>query len=493
MCRCAKSFSRTRTPLVLSALFCLTLTAGVSTATAQTKTSLEFKVNPPAEQIKLAINQTVGLNFAEPVKRAACANDQVASLTVISPKLVLVTGKTFGFTQMVVWDQKDNQQIYDVRVNVDVDRLQKTINEAAPLARVKVSAILDTVILSGLVPDAPTAVRLTDLAKVFSAKVTNQLRVAGVQQVLLRATIAEVSREAVRALGLNGVFFGADAFGGSNVNSINPTSIGLQERRLLPIDVPNQFQVTGGDLGVGSGSTLYFGLPSAQMELFLQAMDKNSLIRVLAEPNLVAISGQEAQFLAGGELPVPTPTDSGIAITFREYGIRLKFKPVVQAGQIIRLAVDSEVSEPDYTNAVQISGLTIPGLSKRRTQTMVEIGSGQTFAIAGLLSESSRGITNKVPGAGELPIIGALFRSVNYEKGQTELLVLVSPELVSPCHPEQITHIPGSMHNAPNDWQLFGLGLLEGDEKPNNTKAPTTQPVQAPAADARLLGPWGVE
>jgi pilus assembly protein CpaC len=443
--------------------------------------------------VKVSIGQTISLDFSTPVKRTAVANDKVASVSVLSPKALLITGKTFGFTQLMIWDDSGNQMLYDIRVDVDMTRLEATIRDAAPRARVKVTTLLDSVILSGVVPDAPTAERIVDLAKIFAMKVQNQLTVAGTQQVLLRATVAEVSKTAIRALGLNGTFFGADAFGGSNLNGINPTSIGLQQWRLLPIDTPNQFQVTNGEMIVNPTTTLYFGLPKSQMELFLQAMRENRLVKVLAEPNIVAISGQQAEFLAGGELPVPTPSENGIAITFREYGIRLKFTPTVQAGQMIRLTVLSEVSEPDYTNAVQISGLTIPGISKRKAQTVVEIGSGHTFAIAGLLSDNLRGIVNRVPGAGDIPILGGLFRSVRYERAETELVILITPDLASPLQSNEVDALPGKDMAAVSDWQLYGMGMLETDEgaKAENVESNIPQPDYVPPAP--LCGPWGMQ
>jgi pilus assembly protein CpaC len=450
------------------------------------------RTTPQSEQLTVAVNQTVILDFEAPIKRAAIVNEKIAEVSVLSPKSIMVSGKAFGFTQMVLWNDNESQMIYDIRVDVDMEQLAKLIKETSPQSTVKVSTLWDTVVLSGNVPDAPTASRIIDLAKVFSTKVQNQLSVAGSQQVLLRATVAEVSRGAVKALGLNGTFFGAKAFGGSNVGNINPTSIGLTEKTLVPINTPNQFQVTGGDIAVGSGTTMYFGLPKAQMELFLQAMQENSLVKVLAEPNLVAISGQQAEFLAGGELPIPTPNENGIAITFREYGVRLKFQPVVQAGQIIRLTVTSEVSEPDYTNAVQIEGYTVPGISKRTASTVVEVGSGQTFAIAGLLSDRVNNATNKVPGVGDIPVLGALFRSVNFERRESELMILITPDLASPMNAGEATYYPGKDVRPPNDWELYGLGVVEGKkETPETCMNEPKQPCYNPPGP--LCGPWGLQ
>lgn len=472
-------------------LVLMVVLTGGTVGLAQNKNQVR-KVHTQAEPLTVSVNQTVALDFSIPIKRAAIANEQVASVTVLSPKSVMIIGKTFGFTQLILWDEQGGQLLYDVRVDVDMERLTTTIRASAPRANVTVSTLLDTVVLSGTVPDAPTAERIIELAKVFSAKVQNQLSIAGSQQVLLRATIAEMSRSAVKALGLNGTFFGSKAFGGSNLNMINPTSIGLQDKTLIPIGRPNQFQVIGGDLAVNPSTTLYFGLPRAQMELFLQAMQENSLVKVLAEPNLVAISGQEAEFLAGGELPIPTPNENGIAITFREFGVRLKFLPIVQSGQMIRLSVTSEVSEPDFTNAVQISGFTVPGLNKRQVTTIVEVGSGQTFAIAGLLSESVRGINNKVPGIGDIPILGALMRSVNYERSETELMVLITPDLASPLNPNEVTYVPGQDVDQVNDWELYGLGAIEKPKDPAMVcEDEPEQPNFSPPAP--LCGPWGVQ
>jgi pilus assembly protein CpaC len=471
----------------------LTQVLAGSAAWGQTSpTSQAMTLRKTIQQVKLTINESLGLEFVQPVKRAVIANDKIASISVISPKLVMITGTSFGFTQLVIWDNQDQQYVYDVRVDIDMRRLEQILKDAAPRAQIRVSTILDNVVLSGAVPDAATAERLISLAKVFASNVTNQLEIAGTQQVLLRATIAEISSDAVRSLGLNGTFFGAKAFGGSNLGAINPSNIGLPENTLIPIGLPNQFQIGPPGLQVSPTTTLYLGLPRAQMELFLRAMERDGLVRVLAEPTQVTLSGQAAEFLAGGELPIPTPVENGIAITFREFGIRLTFQPTVQSGQVIRLNVFTEVSEPDFTNAVQIAGYTVPGIAARRSKTVVEVGAGQTFAIAGLLSETMRGNIERVPGAGRLPILGALFRSSNYTHHKTELVIMVTPDLVAPLNPDQVTYLPGQDFQAPNDWQFYGLGLLQDDTVAG--RMPASQPAQAPPMPrGPLYGPWGHE
>ena len=199
---------------------------------------------------------------------------------------------------------------------------------------------------------------------------------------------------------------------------------------------------------------------------------------MLAEPNLVAISGETATFLAGGEFPIPVPQgNQQVTIEFREFGVRLNFTPVVQGHQQIRLRVAPEVSELDYSSAVQIEGFVVPGLTSRAAETTVEIGNGQTIAIAGLLSEHIRGLASRVPGFGDIPILGALFRSVNYQRSLTELVILVTPEIVSPLEPHQQVPLPGEDIIDPNDFELYTLGMLEAGK-------PTPAEGCASAADA---------
>lgn len=450
-----------------------------------------FKLEVYKEKIQLTINETVAMEFTSPIKRAAVSNDEIASVMIVSPKLLLITGKRFGFTQLHVWDASGGRMLFDIRVDVDMTKLKELIKQAAPRANVDVITMLDTVILTGTVPDALTAERIVNLAKVFVPDVQNQLSVAGNQQVLLRTIVAEVSRSAIRSLGLNGALWGTDAFGGSNIGGINATSIGLQQNTAIPLTSPYRFQIVGSDLTVNPSTTIYFGLPRAQMEMFLQALEQNGLIRVLAQPNLVAISGQSAEFVAGGDLPIPTPTQDGIAITYKEFGVKLSFQPIVQAGQIIRVKVVSEVSEPDYTNAVQISGLTIPGINKRKAETVVELGSDQSFAIAGLLSEEIRGVSYKFPGLGHLPVIGSLFRSVRFERSETELMVLVTPQIVGPLNAAEVRHVPGDDVGSPSNWELFGLGLIEHKKEGKEEDIGPNQPAYDPPAG--LFGPWGME
>jgi pilus assembly protein CpaC len=403
---------------------------------------------------------------------------------------------------------------FDVNVQMTMSQLEEIIHQIAPRALVRVSPVMDTLVLTGTVPDATSAERIIDVASIYSTKVKNQLSVAGVQQVLIRATVAEVNRRALRQLGVNGWLAGdnfKDAYFINQIGGINPSNIGAARNSWVRTEIPI---VTGED-GIPILPTTDFslGFPRAQMQLFMEALRENGLLRVLAEPNLVAITGEEASFLAGGEIPVPIPQDDGVVtIEWREFGVVLNFVPTVLGGQIIRLDVSPEVSELDFTNAVSFGGFVIPALTKRNVSTVVEVGNGQTFAIAGLLNDQIRSVARKVPGLGDVPVLGALFSSVDYQRSTSELVFLITPELVNPLNPEQVPQVPGEEVTEPNDFELFALGLLEGPPKPSRTPAeaiveegmtdvptleePSLAETGEPATQATnesmwIRGPWG--
>ncbi len=470
---------------------------------------LQFTVTEAAskaQMITVPLNQGVLVDFNVPVREVRVANSAIADVSVTSPRQVLVDGKSYGTTQLIVAVEGGVQRMFTVAVDLDLARLQASIEQTVPQARVKASGMLDTVVLSGTVPDTESAERVMQIAGVYSKQAINQMRVAGVQQVLLRCTVAEVNRTATRQLGFNGWMAGdnfPDMFTVQQLNGINPVNIGAVAG-FTPISKHIPFGTDASDgLPLGKTPTLSFGFPRMQMQVFIQALRENGLLKVLAEPNMVTISGEEANFLAGGELPIPVPqggTSNAITVQYREFGVRLKFTPTVLSSDVIRLRVTPEVSEPDFSNAVTISGFVVPGLTSRRVETVVELGPGQTFAIGGLLSEKSRAVSSRIPALGDIPVLGALFSSVNYQSNESELVVLVTPELVAPLNPDQVTYVPGADHVAPNDWELFALGKIDGeggapgDGPAKQTRGGrTVRPTAAGDASAamRLRGPIG--
>ncbi len=438
--------------------------------------------------ISISVQETTTLISPEPIKQVEVANPGIVEVNAISPVKLLISGKAYGRTTMTLETADGEKITYVISVGLDLSALQATIEKLSPYSRVKVSSIRDTVILSGTVPDVQTSERIMDIAGIYSANLQNHMEIAGVQQIQLRVTIAEVSRTATRALGINFQAAGGTAFGGSMPGSIQPLSMGWPDLTGVAATMP--FAVTGGDQIVSPSVTIFGGLTRANLQAFIIAMQDNNLIHILAEPTLITLNGHEASFLAGGEFPIPVVQEANsVTIEYREFGVRLSFTPTVLAGQLIRLEVSPEVSEPDFSSAVQISGFTVPGRSIRKAHTTIELGSGQSFAIAGLLSQRTRAFVNKVPGLGSLPIIGVLFRSVEYRKSETELLIIVTPELIEPLNPAQVGPIPGENLRHPNNFRLFGLGQIE-----NTSNVPVERLRRGRELfnePSRLKGPWG--
>jgi len=485
--RCRSVFSAF---LLGTALLTASVVEGQSQPGEVQKVSIVVRdVSTEGQLIRVPVNKSILVDFSVPVREVRLAKPEFAEIHPVSPLQILITGKAFGTTQMIAWLTTDDQRVFDVAVDLELERLMASIRTTAPRARVKAHALLDSVVLTGQVPDAETAERIIEIASVFSPRVLNQMHVSGAQQVLLRCTIAEVNRSAARNLGFNGWMGGddfRDMFFVNNLDGINPANIGAPQGALMTADIP--FVVGEEGIPITGRSTMSFGFPRAQMQIFVQALRENGLLRVLAEPNLIAINGQEASFLAGGEIPIPIVTDEKVKVEFKEFGVKLNFTPAVLAEDRIRLNVTPEVSEPDFANSVTIGGIAIPGFSTRRIETVVELGSGQTFAIGGLLSERVRAVSRQIPGLGDIPVLGALFSSKDYQIDESELVVLVTPELVSPLSPDQITSIPGGNYIVPNDFELFLMGELDGR---SGQELPVLQPrvnQSWPARPSELYG-----
>jgi pilus assembly protein CpaC len=477
--------------LVPVALLCQIAAAQDNAPQGGAPQALEVKVSDASSAgrlVNVAVNKSVVVDFNVPVRDVRVVNGDIATVEPIAPGKLIVTGKTFGVTQMVVWTEDgDMQHVFDLAVDLELDRLKASIRSTEPRARVNATSVMDSVVLTGTAPDAESAERIMQIAELYSVKVTNQMRVAGAQQVLLRVTVAEVNRTSIRQLGFNGWVAGdnfRDAFGLSNLNGINPTNIGAAANANVTGRIPFVTDTAG--IPVTGSSTLSFGFPRGQMQFFVQALRENGLLRVLAEPNLVTLNGQPATFLAGGEVPIPIVTNDRIKIDYKRFGVQLNFTPTVVSEDRIRLYVVPEISEPDFSNAVTVSGTSVPSFTTRRVETVVELGSGQTIAI------------------GEVPVLGALFSSDEFRTEQTELVVLVTPELAESLSSDQVTYVPGAELLAPNDFEFYLLGKLEGqkdDDRP--TLRPRVQnewPVRPGYGDGQLgmmlrgpLGPAGYE
>ncbi len=417
------------------------------------------------QEILLHPGRSKLLELTSNLETVAVADPSVIDVKPLSPTQVLVLAKSFGATDLLLTLEGAGTVSYAAQVRPDVEELQSTLQRLFS-PELTVEDLKGTAVVRGTVSSVEVAAGMTKFLADSGVKWADLTRLAGVRQVQLRVRIAEASRTALRSLGVSAVASSASGFGGmqSPGASFQPVSI----TPAPGTTIANPIYTYGGVGGaVTSATTLFGGLPSANLEVFLQALVENRYVRLLAEPNLVAISGEEASFLVGGEFPIPivqgttANANSVVTIQYKEFGVRLNFRPLVLGEGRIRLEVAPEVSELSEIGALQQNGFVIPGIVTRRSSTTVELGSGQSFAMAGLLRSKEQSRRGAVPILGDLPILGPLFRSMRYEKEETELVVIVTAELVEPVDGDSIP-LPGTGHVAPSDWEFFFEGELEG-------------------------------
>lgn len=397
-------------------------------------------------------------------KGASLTDAAVADVQVLTPQLLLVTGKSVGVTNLLVWSEKGETLEAKIEVNADLSRLNSDVSAMFPSAGLKLTQSQSVVLVSGTFERAEQAQQLHKYLDALKVSFVDMTSLAGVQQVQVQVRMAEVNRESLRALGVNGIVGGSDAFFGSNLGASQQSGIAPPVGAAATGNNPFQF----GPTNMSPAVTLFGGLTRGDLEVFVQALAENRYLRILAEPNLVALSGSEASFLAGGEVPIPVVQGgtggaaASITIQFKPFGIGLKFRPTVLGNGGIRLEIASEVSEIGE-RSVKIGPIETNDFLTRKAETTLELKSGQSFAMAGLLSERTKGGSSRIPGLGDLPVLGALFRSVNYSKGETELLVLVTASLVEPLSMATVPPMPGDSDASPSDWELYAEGRLWGE------------------------------
>jgi pilus assembly protein CpaC len=373
-----------------------------------------------------------------------------------------VTGKSAGITNLMLWQEKKLAAIYDIEVTYDISRLKEDLNQQLPEEKeLQVLATHDSITLAGRVTNAVNLTKAVNLAQAFApdGKVNNLLSVGGVHQVMLEVRVSEISRAVMKRLGINFIYQRGQDFAISRLAGLTTQTI-EKDGFIDTVFAPNV------------NALFRFGVNTATWTGFIDALQEDGLIKVLAEPTLITLSGKEAQFLAGGEFPVPIPQSgfaNTITIDWKEFGVRLRFTPNVLENGHINIEVAPEVSDLDFTNAVQFSGFIIPGLTTRRASTVVELGDGQSFAIAGLLKDNVRDSLSKYPVLGDIPILGTLFRSRDFQKDRTELLIIVTPHLVKPLDMAR-QPLPTDFYIEPNDVEIYLEGMLEGREKPGSAR-----------------------
>jgi pilus assembly protein CpaC len=385
------------------------------------------------------------------IKRISIADPAIADAIVVSPNQVLVNGKAAGGVSLLVWDEADQSQAFEVSVDIDVLSLTQKIHEVFPTERVQVETSKDVVMLSGRISSATVADKILEVVKNATPKVTSLMEVPTPPpgEILLEVRFAEVDRTALQQLGINILSLP----GAKNLGSITT-------QQFAPPIIQGQVGSVGGGGTSSSSNTnpTTFGLsnllniliirPDIDLAATIEALQNNNVLQILAEPNLLTESGKEASFLAGGEFPFPVVQGLGsgnfaaITIQFKEFGVRLNFTPTLTTEGLVHLKVKPEVSSLDFANGLTISGFLIPAISSRRVETEMELRDGQSFAIAGLVDNRATKQFSKIPGIGDIPVLGKLFQSTSVNKTNDELLVLVTPRIVRPLDKESTAPIP---------------------------------------------------
>jgi len=457
---------------------CLTLSLGLLAAPANGQTAPETVGTDGTLRIEVRKGQVIRL--PHPAATVFVADPEVADVQAQSPSIVYLFGRRAGSTSLYAVDNNDQILLRTaVVVEHNLTALRSAIDLLAPGNRIKAASVDGSIVLDGTVDTPVQAQELRELGERFLGKdevLLYRVRVAESTQVHLRVRVAEVSREVIKQFGINwdtvfetgdllfGFATGRSAFGvaGNVLRGPSNASGG----------VPDLFasSFTPGDNVINTA---------------IDALAQEGLVNVLAEPNLTALSGETASFLAGGEFPIPVATDDNeIEIEFKEFGIQLAFTPTVLSGSRISLRVRPEVSELSEDGAIEINGLTIPALKTRRAETTVELGSGQSFAIGGLLSSGVQNAVSKTPGLGDLPVLGTLFRSTAFRRDETELVIIVTPYLVRPVD-EPVLAIPNDGYKAPNDIERILEGRLHSAQLHPGRGGP-----EGPQGQ-RLTGPIG--
>ena len=388
---------------------------------------------PSAAPLRVMVGKSLLINTTERLKRVSVTDPAVADAIVVTPTQILVHGRSPGEVSLLIWDELERSRSFDLRVDVDVTAAAEEEHRVFPDEQINVSPSRSAIVLSGHVSTEDVSKRAAMIAEAYSKNVVNVLTFGpvGAQEVLLEVKFAEVDRSAITQLGLNILSTGAantigtvttgqfGGFGQPRINDVTGQSGPFQSQQTIS-DVLN----------------LFLFRPDIHLGVVVKALEQKNLLQILAEPNLIAVNGKESSFLAGGEFPFPIVQPgqgfTAVTISFKEFGVKLRFTPVITPNGNIHLRVVPEVSTLDFANALTISGFTVPALSTRRAETEFEIQDGQSFVIAGLIDNRVTNLYNKVPGLGDIPILGNFFKSKSAQKSNSELMVLCTARRVAP-------------------------------------------------------------
>ena len=466
--------------ILLAAL--ITLALGLTYAANAQESTYDASfaaANKEGIPINVLVGQSRVINFDRSIGRFSISNPEVAEAVMVSPNQVLVNGKTFGQVNFIAWEKSDQKFIvFDVFVRANLSLIDSQIRALFPRDDIRLSQANGSVVLSGTVAEPQSAQQADAVVQAAGFKTVNMLQspVTNITQVQLSIRVAEVSRNKLKDLGSSWVTTGQTsgfASGGG------PATLGTSDS---PSELLTQF--------AGSAVNLFLFNQSLGTGAFIKALKTTGALRALAEPNLIAMNGQTASFLAGGEFPIPvvqgSSGNSAVSIQFKEYGVRLTFKPTIIDEDHIRLELEPEVSTIDFANGVRFNGFVIPALRTRRAKTGVELRDGQSFALAGLLDNNETESISKIPGLGDIPILGNLFKSKSFQRQESELMFIVTADLVKPVNRDDLPNLKGvdGLKNGsplgvePKSGGISGVSGFS--TTPADNAAPATQ--KAPAS-----------
>jgi len=387
--------------------------------------------------LRVMVGKSLLINTTEQLKRISVTDPGIAFAQVITPTQILVHGKTPGEVSLLIWDELERSRSFDLRVDVDVSACTEEEHRVFPDEQITVTPSRAAIVLSGHVTTEDVAKRAGELAAAYSPKVVNVLTFGpvGAQEVLLQVKFAEVDRSALTQMGVNFISTGA----ANTLGTVTTGQFGgFGPQTLTPGTQTSGSSTVTSNAGetINNVLNLFLFRSDINFGAVIEALQSKNLLQILAEPNLIALNGKEASFLAGGQFPFPIVQPgagfTAVTISFKEFGVRLQFTPVIMPNGNIHLKVAPEVSTLDFANALTISGFTVPALSTRKAETEFELQDGQSFVIAGLIDNRVTDIYSKIPGLGDIPVLGNFFRSKSLQKSNSELMVLCTVRRISP-------------------------------------------------------------
>ncbi|HEX6719074.1 MAG TPA: type II and III secretion system protein family protein [Pyrinomonadaceae bacterium] len=471
-----------RVSLLLASL--ITIFANSIAHAQENSYKASFSQNKEAIAVNVLVGQSRVINFDRPVGRFSVSNPDIAEAVLVTPDQVLVNGKAFGQVNFIAWEQTGGQfLVFDVYVRANLSLIDSQIRALFPNEDIRLSQANGSVVISGSVKDSATAAQVQSVIEAANFKTVNMLTspTSNATQIQLEVRVAEVNRNRLRDYGtsfLTNGQTGGYANSGGGPSTISDSVIGSASALLSP-----------------ALNVLLFN-KSLNTAAMLKVLRTEGAFRELAEPNLIAMNNQQASFLAGGEFPVPVLQNigggsGGITVVWKEYGIRLNFKPTILDEDHIRLELEPEVSTIDFSNGVKFNGFIVPALRTRRAKTGVELRDGQSFALAGLLDNSETKTLSRIPVVSDIPVIGALFKSKSFEKKETELMFIVTAHMVKPVSPDDLPNmrgIDGLKGTSPLGLEPKGEGV-QGKTGYKVSGQNDQTPAPAPAAPAKVEEP----